>query len=80
FFICLILEAILAWISRSSACSSSALLYKGSTRKFTARLKNIIDSPSFPIALLAIVKITSNRSSKGEIISVYSAESKDIGL
>ncbi|MBR2550644.1 MAG: hypothetical protein IKE92_11640, partial [Clostridiales bacterium] len=70
FFICLILEAILAWISRSSACSSSALLYKGSTRKFTARLKNIIDSPSFPIILFEIENITSKRSSKGEIINL----------
>ena len=63
--------AIFAWISLSSACSSSARLYNGSTRKFTARLKKIIEIPAFPVILFAIVKITSKRSSIGEIINVY---------
>ncbi len=43
--------AIFAWISLSSACSSSARLYNGSTRKFTARLKKIIEIPAFPVIL-----------------------------
>ena len=35
----------MAWISLSSACSSSARLYTGRTRKLTARLKKIIEMP-----------------------------------
>ena len=43
-------------------------------------LKKIIDKPALPIILSATVKITSSRSSRGEIISVYKIDGIDIDI